>query len=43
MLVNLSAYVLQGVGRLCHYYETFWNTPDYVAGTSRLKWIIPLF
>jgi len=23
MLVNLSAYVSQGVGRLCHHHETF--------------------
>jgi len=43
MLVNLSAYVSQVVGRLRHHHETFWTTPDYVAETSRLNWIIPLF
>jgi len=43
MLVNLSAYVSQGVGRLRHHHETFQNTSDYVAGTSRSNWITPLF
>ena len=32
MLVNLSAYMSQGVGRLRHYHETLENTPDYVSG-----------
>jgi len=35
LLVNLSTYVSQGLGRLRHHHETFWNTPDYVAETSR--------
>jgi len=35
--------VSQRVGRLRHHHETFWNIPDYVAGTSRSNWITPLF
>jgi len=43
MLVNLSTYVSQGVGRWCHHHETFWSILDYVAGISRSNWITPLF